>query len=156
MNEKPLIDKKYILEKFPGKGGWTFAAIPEIKPDKKLPFGWVQVRGRIDSYEIKNQRLMPMGNGLIFLPVRSEIRKAIRKTEGDWVHVVLYADNIKTEIPEELAICLSNEPVAFEGFMEYSEGEKKAIIRWIYSVKQDETRVQRIVKTLKRLESERK
>jgi hypothetical protein len=29
--EKPLTDKEYLLEKFPGKGGWTFARIPEGK-----------------------------------------------------------------------------------------------------------------------------
>jgi hypothetical protein len=26
--EKPLVNKEYLLEKFPGKGGWTYAAIP--------------------------------------------------------------------------------------------------------------------------------
>ena len=27
---KPLVDKEYLLEKYPGKGGWTYARIPEI------------------------------------------------------------------------------------------------------------------------------
>ena len=27
--EKPVVNKKYLLEKFPGKGGWTYAVIPE-------------------------------------------------------------------------------------------------------------------------------
>jgi hypothetical protein len=26
---KPLVNKKYKLEKFHGKGGWTFARIPD-------------------------------------------------------------------------------------------------------------------------------
>jgi hypothetical protein len=37
--EKPLIDKKYLLEKFQGKGGWTYASIPDISQDKHSPFG---------------------------------------------------------------------------------------------------------------------
>jgi len=28
--EKPLVNRKYLLEKYPGKGGWTYAAIPEV------------------------------------------------------------------------------------------------------------------------------
>ena len=50
---KPLVDKKYLLEKFSGKGGWTFARIPEILQNKNAPFGWVKVRGTIDGYKIK-------------------------------------------------------------------------------------------------------
>ena len=77
--EKPLIDNEYLLEKFSGKGGWTYAAIPEIKPDKHAYFGWVRVRGSIDGYEIRAYHLMPMGNGKLFLPVKADIRKKIGK-----------------------------------------------------------------------------
>jgi len=79
MQMMPLVDKKYKLEKFPGKGGWTFARIPEILQDKTKPFGWVKVRGTIDGYEIKKYNLMPMGDGMLFLAVRAEIRKKINK-----------------------------------------------------------------------------
>ena len=70
-SEKPLVSRNYLLEKYPGKGGWTYAAIPEILQDKKSPFGWVKVRGWIDDFEIKNYKLMPMGNGKLFLPVKA-------------------------------------------------------------------------------------
>ena len=50
---KPLVNKKYVMEKFHGKGGWTFAPIPEIIKDNKAPFGWVKVRGTIDGFEIR-------------------------------------------------------------------------------------------------------
>ncbi len=82
-----LVDQDYLLQKYPGKGGWTYAAIPEIKQDKHAWFGWVKVRGSIDGYEISNYHLMPMGNGTLFLPVKTEIRKKIGKQEGNWVHV---------------------------------------------------------------------
>src|SRR4051812_2104886 len=108
--EKPLVDNNYLLEKYPGKGGWTYAAIPEVLSDKNAPFGWVRVRGSIDNYEIKGTHLMPMGNGTLFLPVKAAIRKIIKKQEGDYVQVILYADNDPTEIPEELLICLLDNP----------------------------------------------
>ncbi len=52
--EKPLVDKEYLLDKFPGKGGWTYTLIPEIEQDKKAPFGWVKVKGSIDGYKSTN------------------------------------------------------------------------------------------------------
>jgi hypothetical protein len=146
--EKPLVNKKFLLEKYPGKGGWTYAAIPQIRQDKKAPFGWVKVKGHIDDYEIKNYRLMPMGNGKLFLPVKAEIRKKIGKKEGDWVKVVLYPDHAPQEIPKELLLCLKDEPTAYKNFMKYSDAEKKYFVEWIYSAKTDETKVKRIATTL--------
>ena len=55
---QPLVNNDYILEKFPGKGGWTYAAIPEIIQNKSNPFGWVNVRGFIDNYEIQHYKLI--------------------------------------------------------------------------------------------------
>jgi len=87
MNEKPLVDREYLLEKLPGKYGWTFTLIPEILPDPHAPFGWVKVRGSIDGYEIRDYRLMPSGDGMacgkgvLFLAVKSEIRKKIKKRQ---------------------------------------------------------------------------
>jgi len=99
MNEKPLVDKEYLLEKLPGKYGWTFTVIPEIPPDPNAPFSWVKVRGSIDGYEIEKYHLMPSGGemlsgkGKLFLAVKSEIRKKIKKQAGDYVHIILYPDN---------------------------------------------------------------
>lgn len=147
----PLIDKEYLLEKFPGKGGWTFAKIPEIMQNKNTPFGWVRVRGTIDHFEIKNYNLQPMGDGSLFLPVKAEIRKKINKKEGDYVHIILFTDNLPTEIPEELKLCLMDEPMVYETFLNYSNGEQKTIIEWIYSAKTDITKVERIAKTIDKI-----
>jgi Domain of unknown function (DUF1905) len=114
---KPLVNKKYKLFKYPGKGGWIYAVIDEIAPNKKNRFGWVQVSGSVDGFALKRYKLMPMGNGKLFLPVRAEIRKAIGKKEGDTVQVILYADNSGIEIPEEFLLCLEDEPAAKQFFL---------------------------------------
>lgn len=150
-SDKPLVDNQYILEKIQGKGGWTYAQIPEIPLDKSSHFGWVRVRGTIDGYEIKGYNLMSMGNGKLFLPVKAEIRKKIGKQEGDYVHVILYADHLPTELSEELKLCLMDEPKAYENFLTYSDGEQKAFIEWVYSAKTDETKVERIAKMIDKL-----
>jgi hypothetical protein len=147
----PLVDKEYLLEKFQGKGGWTFARIPEIAQNKNTPFGWVRVRGTIGHFEIKNYNLQPMGNGNLFLPVKAEIRKKLNKKERDYVHIILFADNFPTDIPEELKLCLIDEPNAYETFLNYTYAEQKTIIEWIYSAKTDATKVERIAKTIDKI-----
>ncbi len=154
--EKLLVNKEYLLQKFSGKGGWTYAEIPEVLQDKNAPFGWVKVEGTIDDYKIRNYKLMPMGNGKLFLPVKADIRKKIRKKEGDYVNIILYADNDPTEIPEELLLCLLDNPVEYKTFLSYTDGEQKAFIDWIYSAKTEETRVDRIANTLDKLAKRQK
>lgn len=140
-----------MLEKFHGKGGWTYAPIPEILQDKNAHFGWVKVRGTIDGYEIRKYHLMPMGNGKLFLPVKAEIRKKIKKEEGDKVHVILYPDKEPLEVPEEMLLCMKDEPAALKFFNSLSESEQKFYIQWIYSAKKEETKVDRLAKTIDRL-----
>lgn len=148
---KKLTDKKYKLQKYPGKGGWTYAAIDDIKPEKKNKFGWVQVSGSIDGFPLKRYKLMPMGNGNLFLPVRAEIRKKIEKQAGDTIHVILYADDSAPEIPQELLDCLADEPGALQFFQSLSDSEKQFYTGWIFSARKEETSISRMAKAVQRL-----
>ena len=136
--ERPLVDKLYLLEKTPGKGGWTYTVIPEIPQDKHSPFGWVKVKGSIDGVEFKKHHLMPMGNGMLGLSVKSEIRKKIKKEVGDYVHVILYLDDERLEIPKDLLVCLQDEPEALCFFNSLNENEQYCYIKWIYAAKTDQ------------------
>jgi hypothetical protein len=149
--EKPLVNKKYKLEKYPGKGGWTYTVIHEISPDKRERFGWVKVRGFIDDYEIKSYRLMPMADGKLFLPVKAEIRKNIKKKDGDWVKVILFRDNDPLIIPDDFLQCLRDEPQAHKTFNSFNESAKKYYVDWINSAKKEETRIERMAKAIDRL-----
>lgn len=150
--EQPLVNADYLLEKFPGKGGWTYAEIPEVLQDKSNPFGWVQVSGSVDGYALKQYKLMPMGNGKLFLPVKAAIRKQIKKEAGDWVKVVLYADTSTTDIPEEILACFEHEPPhLLDIFLAFSSGQQKAYLDWIYATKNDDTKASRILQMMDRL-----
>lgn len=151
MSEGALTDKEYLLEKIPGKGGWTYARLPEISSDKKNPFGWRKVKGTIDGYAISKYNLMPMGEGVLFLPVKAEIRKMIGKQAGDYVHVVLYPDHEPLETPAEFLDCLKEEPKALRFFKTLNESERKFYIQWIYSAKREETKINRLAKAINRL-----
>ena len=154
--EKPLVDKTYLLESFCEKGGWTYALIPEIAPDPNARFGWVKVRGSIDGYEIKKYHLMPSGTGQLMLFVKAEIRKKIKKQAGDTVHIILYSDNEPLEIPEEFSLCLQDDTEAFRFFNSLNESEQHKYIKWIYSAKTDETKIERMAKSLNNLSEKRK
>ncbi|MGG9963992.1 DUF1905 domain-containing protein [Ferruginibacter sp. SUN106] len=149
--DKLLVNKKYKLQKYPGKGGWVYTVIEEITADKRAKFGWVQVSGTIDSFEIKRYKLMPMKNGCMFFPVRAAIRKAINKKEGDTVHIILYADNSSIEIPQEFLLCLEDELAAKQFFFKLTESEQSFYIKWIYEAKQETTKTKRIAESITRL-----
>jgi hypothetical protein len=149
--EKPIIDQLYLLQKFPGKGGWTFALIPEIPMEKRFPFGWMKVRGSIDNYILEHYKLMPDGKGHLFLPVKSEIRKFIKKEAGDWVRIILFEDHSSKQIPEEILDCLKVAPLALTRFHELPEWEQKYYMDSIIEAKKQDTKVERIVKMIDRL-----
>jgi hypothetical protein len=151
-----LVNKKYKLQKYPGKGGWVYTVIKEITPDKRAKFGWVQVSGTIDGFELRRYKLMPMKNGSMFFPIRAEIRKAIGKKEGDSVHIILYADNSSIEIPGEFLLCLEDEPAVKQFFFKLSESEQQYYIKWIYTAKQVETRIKRMAEAISKLSKREK
>lgn len=154
--KKPLVHNQYLLEKFPGKGGWTYAVIPEILPDKTAHFGAVKVYGNIDGYELRNYTLMPLGKGKLFLSVNAAIRKQIGKSAGDYVTIILYAENDIGDAAEELLQCLLDDPTAHKAFLSYTKAEQKAFIDWISAANTMEKKVERITQTLNKLSNGQK
>ena len=92
-----------------------------------------------------------MGDGKLMLAVKAEIRKKIGKQAGDKVHVILYPDDEPLEVPGELLLCLQDEPRAHEFFFSLTESERKFYIQWIYSAKREQTKTERMAKTIDRL-----
>lgn len=154
--DSPLVDKTYLLEKFPGKGGWTFARIPEVPLHQHAPFGWARVRGFIDDFELQSYKLMPMGDGSLFLPVKAAIRKLIKKEAGDSVHVILYDDELPDEVPQEILDCLENEPEAKAQFNQLTDDQRKFRMNIIYSTKNEESKAEAIVRMIEELSRKQK
>ena len=154
--EELLTDKEYELERFPGKGGWTYVSLPEIPKDKEAAFGIVKVKGCIDDYELGGVTLMPLGDGTMIMAVKAAIRKRIGKEEGDKVRVKLYRDNSVYKIPDELKTALQAEQGVYEKFLTYKKWEQRMCAQWIFSAKRPETVNERIIKTIGRVQRREK
>lgn len=154
MQQQPLINEDILLEKFPGKGGWTFARLPCISKDKHRPFGMRKVKGFIDSYEVKDTALMPMKE-MLFITVRAEIRKQIGKQVGDYVRIVLYDDSeLHSEIiPEDFIECLKDEPAAWASFQQLTKAKQEECFQWLMESPVIHTRIQRMADAVTNLAS---
>jgi hypothetical protein len=146
--DQAIIDDTFLMERWPGKGGWTYVLLPHIPGDKLKPFGWLKVRGSIDGIPLEHYKLMPIKGDRLFLPVKASIRKTLSKEAGDTVRVILFADDTPYGIPDELKECLQFEPPAYERFMALSESAQKQYVEWIYDAKTEETKVRRIGKVI--------
>ncbi|MDN3655985.1 YdeI/OmpD-associated family protein [Ferruginibacter paludis] len=150
--KKLLVNEQYQIKKQAGKGGWNYVVITAIPADKRNHLGLIRVSGFIDTYELKQFNLLPMKDGNMMLPLKTVVRKQIAKKDGDQVHVKLYTDDSPVVIPDEILLCLLDSPKAHQFFLSLTSSNQKYYIDWIEDAKRLETKAERIIKTIGRLE----
>lgn len=133
------------------KTGWRYVEIPvdlarQLKPGNKRAF---RVKGKVDNYEISGFALIPMGDGKFIMPLKAEVRKAIRKESGAMVVVQLEEHkDFKVDVPADLQDCFDFDPEAQTQFNSLVMSHRNYFIKWIESAKTDETRAKRVVNTV--------
>lgn len=158
MQDTPIIDKHYLVQKRIAQSGFkmsdlTYVLIADFPPIRPTGKGNFRVKGFIDTFELKQYNLLPTKENGMILPLNATVRKKIFKKEGDYVNVILYADESPLEIPDEFLICLLDSPKANQFFKSLSSSNQKYYIDWIETSKKMETKVERITKTIERLEN---
>jgi len=152
--QQPFFDDFCVLQKPDVKGGWTFISMPAMPHLPRKKGGTtVRVRGFIDAYELKGFNIWAMKRGT-FVAVKTEIRKAIKKEQGDTVKLTLWLDEPETVIPDDFLTCLCEEPKLLKHFNSFPEQKKNEITNWIFSAKTEEEKIERIAKTLEKFENE--
>ncbi len=153
--QSPIIDQDLQIEKADRKDGWRYVVVSGISAEYRDKQGLVRIRGFIDHYEIRQFNMLPLKDGRYLLPIKSTIRKKIRKQEGDWVKVVLYPDDTPVVVTDEIAVCLEESPQAQKYFESLSESNKKYYIDWVESAQKLETKANRMLKMIQNLEAGR-
>ena len=148
----PIIHGQFIIQKMPMKSGWSYVILPPKHRKTGLPFGWFVVKGTIDDYEIRQYKLWPTADNKLFLPIKAEIRKKIKKQEGDIVTLTLYEDTSAVEIPDEFLICLYESPQARFHFESLSLTSQKQYVDYVFAAKSHEARARRLTKSIEKLE----
>jgi hypothetical protein len=97
--------------------------------------------------------LMRMGTECHMLGILKEIREQIGKTFGDEVTVTVEPDTEPRviEIPKDLMKELKKDKEAKAFFDKLSYTHQKEYVRWVEEAKKEETRQNRIVKTIEML-----
>lgn len=146
MTEFKTIIKKYGENA--EKTGWTYIDIPrqlaeKLNPGNKKSF---RVKGSLDKVKIEAMALVPVGGGDFILPLKKELRKALKKDKGASVHVNITRDENPDPfpVPEDFRDCLQDEPAAFATFFKLPKSHRNYFVKWIEGAKSDGTRVKRI------------
>lgn len=132
-------------------GGGAFVEVPF---DVEEAFGSKRpkVKAMIEGIPYRST-LMRMGSEHHILGVLKDIREQISRTFGDEVTVTLEPDAEPRviEIPKDLMKELKKDKEAKAFFDKLSYTHQKEYVRWMEEAKKDETRQNRIVKTIEML-----
>jgi hypothetical protein len=138
--------------------GREIGAVAAITPPVDVPKifgtrGRVPVCGTINGYPFRSS-LMPMG-GCHMMPVNKTLREGAGVNAGDMVEVTMQRDEAPrtVEAPAMLKKVLGKNQAAKANWEKLPYTHKKEIATWIESAKQEETKVRRLAKAVRVLES---
>jgi hypothetical protein len=137
----------------PDKKGWSFIIINKtlstrLNPGVRKIF---RVKGKLDSFPIKQTSLLPVSGGRFMLPINAGMRKGTGKRAGDKLTVELEVDKVQPKISADFAACLQDEPKAQEYFKRLPPSHQRYYSKWIDDAKTAETKAKRIALSLNAL-----
>jgi Domain of unknown function (DUF1905)/Bacteriocin-protection, YdeI or OmpD-Associated len=135
--------------KFKEKGektGWSYITIPaelaeQLNPGVKKSY---RVKGKLDAYAFEAMALLPMGDGDFIIALKTDVRKAIKKTAGDKINVQLSLQPKGYELDSDFMECLHDEPKALAFFNSLTGSHRNYFSKWIESAKTEATKAKRI------------
>ncbi|MNY26257.1 hypothetical protein D3C86_1600940 [compost metagenome] len=96
-----------------------------------------------------------MGEGDFIISLNATLRKKLKKEKGGILDVALEEDTtFKIEMPEDLELCLSDEPQLLKNFLKQPKSHQNWYINWLNSAKTEPTRTKRIVKIVSAMDKD--
>lgn len=137
----------------PDKKGWSFIIINKTLSNKLNPGvrKGFRVKGKLDSFPIKQTSLLPVSGGKFMLPFNAKMRKGTGKRAGDKITVEIEVDKVPPKINADFVACLQDEPKAGEYFKRLPPSHQRYFSNWIDEAKTPETRAKRIAMALNAL-----
>lgn len=138
------------IERFSKKGektGWTYVFVPnavaqQIKAGCKKSY---RVKGKLDQVDVSGMALVPMGGDDFIIALKTSLRKELKKEEGAILRLELEEDlDFKIEMPDDLELCLSDDPQLLENFLKLPKSHQDYYINWLNTAKTEVTRTKRL------------
>jgi Bacteriocin-protection, YdeI or OmpD-Associated/Domain of unknown function (DUF1905) len=135
-----------------GDGGGAFVNIP-FDVEKTFGKKRVKVKTSIDGEPYRGS-LVRMGGPQHMLIILKDIREKVGKNVGDEVSIELEEDleQRQVELPADFKQALEANPNALAFFNHLSYTHQREYVQWINEAKRQETRQQRIQRTIEMLE----
>ena len=135
------------------KTGWSYIEISprhasQLNPGVRVPY---RVKGKFDSFPIKQVALMPMGNGGFIIPFNAGMRRGTCKKHGDKITVAIELDKAAFQMSRDFMVCLQDESKALKYFQSLSGSHQRYFSKWIDSAKTAPTKAKRIAMALNAL-----
>jgi len=137
-------------------GGGAFVEIP-FDVEKEFGAKKPKVKAVIEGVPYRGT-LVRMGSECHMLLILKEIREQIGKTFGDEIKISVEADTELRviEIPAELKKAFKTEKEAKAFFDKLAYTHRREYVMWINEAKKEETRQNRIIKTIEMLKQNKK
>jgi len=148
-----LISFTAIMEKFGKQGektGWTYVDIPldiaeKLNPSNQKSF---RVKGFLDKLEISGIALLPMGEGNFIMPLKTELRRQLKKSHGDELHLQIELDKEEYQLNTDFVECLAEDAVAAKNFYALLRSHQNYYSKYIDAAKTESTKAKRISQVL--------
>ena len=135
------------------KTGWSYIVVPpdvaqQLKPGNKKSF---RVKGKFDSFPVKQVALIPMGEGEFIIPFNADMRRGTGKKKGAMLDISVEVDNSEFIMSADFMACLGDEPKAIKYFKTLPPGHQRYFSKWIEDAKTEATKTKRITMAINAL-----
>ena len=154
LEKKLIASGTFQIQKFSGKMGWSYIQLETLSESQVKQLNMQLVDAEIDQLNFEQLRLMPLGDGSLFIPLKKEIRKELGKEAGDKVKASIYIPLIDKIGFKELKECLEQDELpSWRYFMLLNEDEQQNVLNRLNRILKPSAQAEEILSLGKELKA---